>query len=90
MCQRRWGVNVTQTVEEAQGKAPVASKRMAVGGGVYAAILVRGGVTVPQRQQHRGAYGGICGFGGVQARGQSVRLKGSSVEGIFVHRISSN
>ena len=32
----------------------------------------------------------IFGFVGVRARGQSVRLKGSSVEGIFVHRISSN
>ena len=33
---------------------------------------------------------GLSGFAGIRARGQSVRLKGSSVEGIFVHRISSN
>ena len=51
-------------------------------GGVYGALS-------GSRAGRRGAVA-ICGFVGVRARGQSVRLKGSSVEGIFVHRISSN
>ena len=50
--------------------------------GVYGALS-------GSRAGRRGAVA-ICGFVGVRARGQSVRLKGSSVEGIFVHRISSN
>ena len=69
-------------VGRGKGKAPVASKRRGRASGGVCGLSAAAG-------QGGGAVA-IFGFVGVRARGQSVRLKGSSVEGIFVHRISSN